>query len=167
MIKDKIDQMSVAFHQLEQALDTVKICQRHYNSVFEATLTDVSLIPQIFKWYRQCAQDHNFGSDCRNNNYKQFIFIILFLYSPASLFGGKIKNDLRTTVADLLHLRANTIVYHMRDKVVVWIGTYKVFADEVTIAYEDIIQHLQTAQLTIPESRDFVPLIQHSPLAKS
>ena len=167
MIKDKIDQMSMAFHKLEQATETARLCQREFNDVFASTLNDLSLIPYIYKWYRDCAAENKFSSDRRNNNYKQFIFIILLLYSPASLFGGKIRNDLRTSIADLLHLRANTIVYHMRDRVVVWIGTYKIFADEVAIAYEDIMMHLNISKLSHLENMGSLPLIRHSPLEKS
>ena len=167
MIKDKIDQMSITFHKLEQAMEAARSCQREFNDVFASTLTDLSLIPNIYKWYRECANKNQFSSDRRNNNYKQFICIILLLYSPASLFGGKIRNDLRVSIADLLHLRANTIVYHMRDRVIVWIGTYKTFADEVAIAYEDVMMHLQLSNLVSLEKTGSLPLIRHSPLEKS
>ena len=61
----------------------------------EPILTDLDMIGALYRWFQEIiSQKETFrvGSVTQR---KKFIFIILFLYSPSTLAGGKMKNGLR------------------------------------------------------------------------
>ena len=54
-------------------------------------LLDLSIIPTIFKWYCEIVGNCGLPERRAGSSFRQkFIFIILFLYSPSALAGGKI-----------------------------------------------------------------------------
>lgn len=136
-------QMRDAWTTLEKAQADAREAQLLIDKVFQGVISDLSLLPQLYAWYRDVADRKRFSSDIRNGNHKQFVFVVLMLYSPMSLYGGKIGSNLRREIAGLLHLRSHTILYYMRDKAVAWNSTYKTFSSEVEAAYEALMVRLR------------------------
>lgn len=96
-------------------------------------VSDLGLIGGVHEWYRREAAERSFRADGTANN-KQFVFLVLYLYSPASLVGGRISKGLRRAIAAALGIRAATAVYKMRSVAVSWYGTYPRFREEVDAA---------------------------------
>lgn len=147
---EAIEKMRKAQKELSDAMNAMAPIIERYNNIFRGKLSDLTKLPMLYEWYQGTTARHGFNSDARNNNHKQFVYVILMLYSPASLFGGKISRELRTEIASLLRLKSPTILYHMRDRSVVWMRTYKAFASEVNIAYEEITALLKENGLIQP-----------------
>ena len=101
-------------------------------------LTDLSLIPRLYEEYNRIAEENGFRGDLRNGNHKQFLMVLLLLYCPECVFGGRISRPFRNAVSSVLHLKSSHIVYSMRDKSAVWYRNYKTFAVEVDLAYSTI-----------------------------
>lgn len=58
----------------------------------EPLLTDLQYIPMIFAWFCQLSGVSSSANGKLNRDQKkEFLFIILFLYSPAALAGGRIQ----------------------------------------------------------------------------
>lgn len=109
---------------------------------FAPRLTNLTGIRKIYDIYVKFAKDSNFKEDGTDNN-KQFLFLILYFYSPASLCGGKINCALRKTIAATLGISADTALYKMRAKSVSWYKIYPDFRRECNIAIEEIENHLE------------------------
>ena len=63
-------------------------------------LTDFSLIPEIYEWFREILS----GADCPPNpesvtQRKKFLFIVLFLFAPSVLAGGRLPNGIRAEIS--------------------------------------------------------------------
>lgn len=101
-------------------------------------LTDLSLIPRLYEEYNRIASESGFRGDLRNGNHKQFLMVLLLLYCPECVFGGRISRLFRSAVASVLSLKSGHIVYSMRDKAAVWYMNYSRFSNEVDIAYREI-----------------------------
>lgn len=112
-----------------------------FAEAFAPRLTDLSLIAKIHEMYVGFARESGFNADGTDNN-KQFLFLILWLYSPASLLGGRINKELRSSIATALGISASTALYKMRSTSVSWYETYPEFRNECNLALEKIDAYL-------------------------
>ena len=63
-------------------------------------LTDISLITEIYEWFKEILS----GMACPPNpdsvtQRKKFLFIVLFLFSPSVLAGGRLPNGIRAEIS--------------------------------------------------------------------
>lgn len=135
-MKEKI-RPSVRLEHLKEAFEAQKVLQSRIDRMMGERLTDLSLIPRLYEEYNRIAEEHGFRGDLRNGNHKQFLMVLLLLYCPECVFGGRIRRDFRDMVASVLNVKGN-IVYSMRDRAAVWYRTYPEFAKEVDVAYGEM-----------------------------
>lgn len=112
-----------------------------FAQVFTPKMSDLSLIGKIHQLYVKVADESGFSGDGTSNN-KQFVFLVLYLYSPASLCGGTINRKLRKAVASVLGINADTALYKMRATSVSWYDTYPEFRNECNRAIEEISRQM-------------------------
>ena len=107
-------------------------------------LTDLELISEIYKWF--CELVRNCGLPERRAGIrfrKQFIYIIMFLYSPSTLAGGKIAPGLRDILAGLLGFKSPTGISNLCVDVTFYYDNYKVFRQDIEYLYTEIINRLK------------------------
>jgi hypothetical protein len=75
----------------------------------EPILTDLDMIGMLYRWFQEIISQKEIFRSGNVTQRKKFIFIILFLYSPSTLAGGKMKNGLRDKLAEVLGVNAQTI----------------------------------------------------------
>ena len=68
----------------------------------EPILTDLDMIGMLYRWFQEIISQKEIFRSGNVTQRKKFIFIILFLYSPSTLAGGKMKNGLRDKLAEVL-----------------------------------------------------------------
>lgn len=141
-LKTKISPSS-RLQQIKIAFDMQRQFMSYMERIGGAAMDDISFIPELYEAYTDFAVRNGFGSDRRNGNRKQFLFIVLFLYCPNAIFGGEIRKDIRNAVASALHLKSGHIVYSMRDRAAVWYRNYPGFREEVDTAYQEMINILE------------------------
>lgn len=124
--------------QLKEAFEAQRQLRMRIDRMKGGRLTDLSLIPYLYGEYRKIAEAEGFSADSRNGNHKQFLMVLLLLYCPEAIFGGKIPRGFRDAVASVLHVKGH-IVYSMRDRATVWYMTYPEFSNEVDMAYSLIV----------------------------
>ena len=66
----------------------------------EPILTDLDMIGTLYRWFQEIISQKETFRLGNVTQRKKFIFIILFLYSPSTLAGGKMMNGLRNKLAD-------------------------------------------------------------------
>ena len=82
----------------------------------EPVLYNYSLIREIYEWFKEILSGLTFPP--RDNSpiqRKKFIFIILFLYSPSTLAGGKMKVGLRDKIAEITGCTGSLISHNCED----------------------------------------------------
>lgn len=107
-------------------------------------LTDLELIPEIYKWF--CELVGNCGASERRAGVrfrKQFIYIIMFLYSPSTLAGGKITTGLRDILARLLGFKSPTGVSNLCADVTFYYNNYKDYRADIEYLYTEIVNRLR------------------------
>lgn len=111
-------------------------------------LADLSLIPMIYEWFNEIQEER----DCpprRDSVHlrKQFIFIILDMYSRSVLAGGRMPNGLRDRIAEAINLRDITFISHNIETVVFLHQHDKHFRRDIEYLYTEIINRLKVKGL--------------------
>lgn len=113
-------------------------------------LTDFSLIERLHTWFWQTREERPCAPRGESvYQRKKFLFIILFLYSPATLAGGKMTKGLRDKLADVLDMQSRSAISDNCADVVFLYNHYKDFRNDVNTIYNQIIRRLQSYGLQI------------------
>ncbi len=107
-------------------------------------LTELDLIPTLFRWYCELKGHCGMPQRRAGTRFRQkFIFIILFLYSPGTLAGGKIAKGVRDVLTQVLGFRSPTAVSNLCADVMFYYTNYKDYREEIDYLYTGIISRLK------------------------
>ena len=109
----------------------------------EPTLTDLNMIETLYGWFQEIISQKEMFRLGNVTQRKKFIFIILFLYSPSTLAGGKMKNGLRNKLAEVLGVSAQTAISDNRNNLVFSYQLYKYFRQDVDWIYGEMMKRLK------------------------
>ena len=107
------------------------------------TLTDYSLIPVIYKWFLQImsSRQEEIGRQVVFDRLK-FIFIILFLYAPGSLAGGKMPDGLRVSIASTLGEVSPCVISNNKKSASFFYNIYNRYREDIEFTYNKIMGRL-------------------------
>ena len=111
-------------------------------------LTDIELIPVIYGWFSDILSNMDFPP-CLDRvlQRKKFLYIILFLFAPSTLAGGRMPNGIRKSLEDLFsHVRPCTISNNVADTVFFY-QQYKDFRADIDNIYIQIMDRLKAKGL--------------------
>lgn len=110
----------------------------------EPTLTNLDMIGQLYEHFKEVHQElHLSGRVNSVTNRNKFIYIILYLYSPSSLAGGKMKNGLRSKLSEVLQLNAGSAISDNRNNSVFSCRLYKYFRQDVDKIFDEIMKRVK------------------------
>lgn len=137
MLFSKIQEIESLRHQLTRLI-------RQETEASAPILADLSLLPRLYYWFGEALQERG-CSPCIESvsQRKKFLYIILYLYSPASLAGGKMTLGLRDKLAELFQLRSRTTISDNCGDVVFLYCRYKDFHEEVDDIFLYIMEQLK------------------------
>lgn len=106
-------------------------------------LSDLSLVPVIYEWFKEILANQDFPSRIDSPyQRKKFIFIILFLFSPSTLAGGKMKVGLRDKIAEVTSC-TGSLISHNREDVTFFYQQYKSHRQDIDYLYTEILNRLK------------------------
>jgi hypothetical protein len=101
-------------------------------------LTNLSFMPQILEIYEQISAAHGHPGVMESvYERKKFLFIVLFLYSPGALLGGRMPRGLRSKLAYTLKCHG-TVVSDNCAGLLFMYEWYKDFREETDSIYREI-----------------------------
>lgn len=111
-------------------------------------LTDLSLIPEIYDWFKELLA----GMDCPPNlesvtQRKKFLFIVLFLFAPSVLAGGRLPNGIRAEIAGVFPDVSPCVISNNIADVSFIYQQYKDFRQDIEYLYNQIIERLKNKEL--------------------
>ena len=109
----------------------------------EPILTDLDMIGMLYRWFQEIISQKEIFRSGNVTQRKKFIFIILFLYSPSTLAGGKMKNGLRDKLAEVLGVNAQTTISNNRNNLVFSYQLYKYFRQDVDWIYGEMMERIK------------------------
>lgn len=107
-------------------------------------LRQVELLPTLFEWFIEIRNNMPVRPDRMSvRTRKQFLFIILWLYSPATLSGGRLLYGLRRKLVEVFHVNSRTIISDNCSDVVFYYQQYKDFRIEVDYIRMQLLNRLR------------------------
>lgn len=109
----------------------------------EPVLDDLELLPMIYQVYLDFFR--NRGQEAQATkvyNRQKLILIVLYLYSPRSLAGGKMRIGLRDKISELFGITAKTTVSDNSNTAVCHYKHYRDFRKDVDALFTAIVDAL-------------------------
>lgn len=113
----------------------------------EPVLHDYSIIGMIYQLFKEILLAMPLPP-CVDSptQRKKFIFIILFLYSPSTLAGRKMKVGLRDKIAEVTGCKGSLISHNCED-VTFFYQQYKSYRQDIDYLYTEIVNRLKVKGL--------------------
>lgn len=107
-------------------------------------LTDFALIPEIYSWFKEILSQ----SDCPPNfesvtQRKKFLFIVLFLFAPSVLAGGRLPNGIRAEIAGVFPDVSPCVISNNIADVSFIYQQYKDFRQDIEFIYNQLLERLK------------------------
>lgn len=119
-----------------------KLTERE-NELMAPVLTDMELVPVIFRWFCEIKGGSGVPERRKGAEFRQkFIFIILFLYSPSALAGGKMRIGLRNKITEVIG-GTGTLISHSYSGLMFRYQMYKRYREEIDSIYDEITRRLR------------------------
>lgn len=114
------------------------------NALTLPMLSDKTLIREVYKTFVEILNERgclpNIDSVTQR---KKFIFIILYLFSPSSLAGGKMAAGLREEMSKVLDIQSKSTISDNCADVVFLYQNYGDFSRDIEYLYTEIVNRLK------------------------
>lgn len=118
--------------------------QSAFDEMAEPRLKDWNLLPKLYEIFLDTFPDHK---GIRSVNYRLiFIFVVMYLYAPASLAGNWIPRGFRQRIAKLFNLNCSTPISDNVAVLDVYYKSYVVFRKNVDKLYSRFMEYLNTIE---------------------
>lgn len=121
---------------MEQIIETIKRIEKSRTALRQAMadneiatspkLKDLNLIPKIYKVFEELK-----GKEIKVNDRKEFIFVVIYLYSPNKFFGGKMPQGLRRAITKVTKVTCASVISATCTELMVLYTTYSDFRQNV------------------------------------
>ena len=106
-------------------------------------LTELEYIPILYKWYCELSGCCEESGGLNAHQKGQFLFVILFLYSPIALVGGRIVNGVRDKLAQLFGFTSPSAVSNLCKSINSFYSTYKGYRKNVNQLCDEFMSRLK------------------------
>ena len=111
-------------------------------------LTDLSLIPEIYDWFKEVLSGMDYPSNPESvTQRKKFLFIVLFLFAPSVLAGGRLPNGIRAEIAGVFPDVSPCVISNNIADVSFIYQQYKDFRQDIEYLYNQILERLKNKGL--------------------
>lgn len=111
-------------------------------------LTDLSLIPEIYDWFKEVLSGMDYPSNPESvTQRKKFLFIVLFLFAPSVLAGGRLPNGIRAEISGVFPDVSPCVISNNIADVSFIYQQYKDFRQDIEYLYNQIIERLKNKGL--------------------
>lgn len=110
------------------------------NRYCQPQLTDLSKIPELYQDFIKIVETKK----CSDSDKKRFfIFIIVYLYAPKRLFGGRMTTGLRRAIGKALNMHAHSTVSDYCTSLLIMYLQYKDFQDTINDILVELLKGIK------------------------
>lgn len=114
------------------------------NALILPMLSDKTLIREVYKTFVEILNERGCPPNIDSvTQRKKFIFIILYLFSPSSLAGGKMAAGLREEMSKVLDIQSKSTISDNCADVVFLYQNYGDFSRDIEYLYTEIVNRLK------------------------
>lgn len=131
-------------YAIQTVYEKVQDMQNALSEIAEPILTDYSLLPVLYDAYLSVFHERGQIDHVeRVHHRKKFLLIVLSLYSPIALVGGKMKGGLRKELAKLFCISSETTVSDNIRDLLKYYNLYRDFRRDVDVIYKRMLLYLE------------------------
>lgn len=112
--------------KIEKARTTLRQAIEENEKVVSPKLRDLTLIPKIYELFEELK-----GKEIKVNDRKEFVFVVIYLYSPNKFFGGKMLQGLRRAITKATKVTCASVISATCTELTVLYTTYSDFRQGV------------------------------------
>ena len=137
---------------MEQIIETIKRIEKARTTLRQAIvdneiatspkLKDLNLIPKIYKVFEELKGKEIKGKEIKVNARKEFIFVVIYLYSPNKFFGGKMPQGLRRAITKATKVTCASVISATCTELMVLYTTYSDFRQGVDNLINAVLEKL-------------------------
>lgn len=131
---------------MEQIIETIKKIEKARTTLRQAIadnelatspkFKDLDIIPEIYRVFKDIK-----GRNITVHNRKEFIFVVMYLYSPNKFFGGKMPQGMRKAISKTMQIDSTCISRTCTELMVLY-TTYKDFRQGVDELLNAVLEKL-------------------------
>ena len=107
-------------------------------------LTDLSLIPEIYGWFKEVLSEMDYPPNPESvTQRKKFLFIVLFLFAPSVLAGGRLPNGIRAEISGVFPDVSPCVISNNIADVSFIYQQYKDFRQDIEFIYNQVLERLK------------------------
>lgn len=111
-------------------------------------LDDYSLIPEIYAWFKEILAERTCPSNPKSvTQRKKFLFIVLFLFAPSVLAGGRLPNGIRAEISHVFPGVSPCVISNNIADVSFIYQQYRNFRQDIEYLYSEILERLKNEGL--------------------
>ena len=103
------------------------------------TLRDYAMIPALYAWFNEIMDGDEGGQPGKACARMKFIFIILFLYAPGALAGGKMPDGLRAAIARTIPGISPCVISNNKKTSTFYYDVYNRYKEELLDIYGKLV----------------------------
>lgn len=133
---------------MEQIIETIRKIEKARSALRQAMVDnelatrpkflDMNLIPKIYEIFVQMKED-----GIKVNDRKEFIFVVIYLYSPSKFFGGKMPQGLRRAITQAAKVTCASVISATCTELMVLYTTYSDFRQGVDELLGTVLEKLK------------------------
>ena len=105
-------------------------------------LADVNQVAQIYDWFKNLPEELLLTNQDSVHK-RQFLFIVILLFSPSFLVGEKLKRGLRDELTRVFGFRSPSAVGNLSADVYCWYKSYQGFREKTNKIYLKLFDELR------------------------
>lgn len=118
------------------------------NELSAPILTDFGLIPEVYSWFKEILSERSCPPNIESvTQRKKFLFIILFLFAPSVLAGGRLPNGIRGEISHVFPDVSPCVISNNITDVSFIYQQYKDFRQEIEYLYKQVVKRLKAKEL--------------------
>ena len=107
-------------------------------------LKDYSLIAEVYTWFKEILLEQACPPNIESvTQRKKFLFIILFLFAPSVLAGGRLPNGIRSEIANVFPDVSPCVISNNIADVSFIYQQYKDFRQDIEFIYNQVLERLK------------------------
>lgn len=114
------------------------------NELISPAIKDRKMIRDIYSIFSELLEERNCPPNIESViQRKKFIFIILYLFSPSTLAGGKMLSGLREELSEVLGVSSKSTISDNCSDIVFLYQNYEDFSKDIEYLYVKIVERLK------------------------